>query len=80
MKAILGQGWNPVNYNILTTLPEKDACNLTADGTSTVGKNTLGGMETAATMECFPKINTEKGTGIYYLDKLIKEGKNDEGR
>jgi hypothetical protein len=30
-KAIESHGWNPLNYNILTTLPEKEVCDLTTD-------------------------------------------------
>jgi hypothetical protein len=73
VKAITSQGWNPLNYNILTTLPAKEI-DLTVDDEE---QNTITAAATATT---FPKINIHAGSASFYLDKLIGEERKDEGR
>ncbi len=73
VKAILSWGWNPLNYNILTTLPAKEI-DLTADEE---GKTTS---TTDATAMTFPKVNIHAGSASFYLDKLIEEERKDERR
>ncbi len=58
IKAIADRGWNPLNYNILTTLPQqKDVVDLTA---TMVATQSLAGIT-------IPTINVERGVGSYYI-------------
>ncbi len=71
IKAIADRGWNPLNYNILTSLPQqKDVVDLTA---TTVTTESSVGISV-------PMINVEGGVGSYYIDRLIEEEKKSEGR
>jgi hypothetical protein len=67
VKAIAERGWNPLNYNSLTLLPTPEIVNL-VDCDVQTNQTTL------------PSLNFSKGSGSYYLDKLIEEEKKDEGR
>jgi hypothetical protein len=69
IKVIAERGWNPLNYNLLTVLPDtKDVVDLTVNSTCT--NTTL----------CLPQINITEDAGTKYLDMLFKEGKKDERR
>ncbi len=64
MKAIADRGWNPLNYNILTSLPlEKDVVDLT----TVVSKSEA--------VIYVPRLNIESGVESYYIDHLIQEEK-----
>ncbi len=68
VKAVADRGWNPLNYNLLTVLPDaKDVVDLTS-------KDTTG------SVVAVPALNLTRGVGTYYLYMLIEEGKKDEGR
>jgi hypothetical protein len=68
IKAIADRGWNPLNYNILTSLPlEKDVVDLTVAS------------ESEAVIH-IPRLNIENGVGSYYIDRLIEEEKKSMGR
>ena len=71
IKAIADRGWNPLNYNILTSLPQqKDVVDLSA--TTVTTESSVG--------VSVPMINVECGVGSYYIDRLIEEEKKSEGR
>jgi hypothetical protein len=74
IKAISSWGWNPLNDNILTTLPAKETSDVTADNN---GQNTSTANATAVT---FLKTNIHAGLASFYLDKHIEEEEKDEGR
>jgi hypothetical protein len=62
VKAIADRGWNPLNYNILTSLPlEKDVVNLT-----------MVASKSEAVIH-IPRLNIESGVRSYYIDHLIEE-------
>jgi hypothetical protein len=68
VKVIAKRGWNPLNYNLLTFLPNmKVVVDLTIDSTC------------MSTFPCLPPINITEGPGTKHLDMLIKKGKKDEG-
>ncbi len=71
MKAIADRGWNPLNYNILSTyqyFEKENTVDLTIEPTSSTV--TVG----------IPKLNINQGVGSCYLDRLIEEEKKSEGR
>jgi hypothetical protein len=71
-KAIQERGWNPLNYNLLTVLPNK------GDGVvDLTGK--LQDKENAPQLPPIPKINVSQGVGSYYVDLLINEELKNEG-
>lgn len=72
-KAIASRGWNPLNYKILTTLPEKEVYDLTTE----VSGDKTG---TTTTISVPISLNISSGSGSYYLDKLIEEERKQEGR
>jgi len=72
-KAIQERGWNPLNYNLLTVLPNK------GDGVvDLTGK--LQEKENVPQLPPLPKINVSHGVGSYYVDLLINEELKNEGR
>ncbi len=69
VKAIANRRWNPLNYNILTSLPrEKDVVDLTTAAS-----------KSDAVIHIL-RLNIESGVGSYYIDRLIKEEKKSKGR
>ena len=80
IKAIADRGWNPLNFNILTTLPAaaKNVVDLTADGGSDI-ISTSNTTSTSGFRISLPEVNIENGAGSYYLDRLIEEEKKSEG-
>jgi len=64
IKAIAHRGWNPLNYNLLTVLPDqKDAIDLTKEP-----------------LKPSCALNLSKGTSSHYIDLLIQEQVKNEGR
>jgi hypothetical protein len=65
-KAVLERGQNPINYNILMTIPcsEKDVVYLTAEAESQA-------IVTNATIKPLPTFNIDRGIGSYYLNCLV---------
>ncbi len=70
------QGWNPLNYNILTKLPRREIVDLTADDCGQMNGNTSA---SSITNVVVPNINIHTGSGSFYLDKLIEEEKKEKG-
>ncbi len=81
IKAIADRGWNPLNFNILTTLPAaaKNVVDLTADRGSDI-ISTSNTTSNSGFRISLPEVNIENGAGSYYLDRLIEEEKKSEGR
>ncbi len=66
---IASRGWNPLDYNLLTVVPDPSkVVDLTNEDDGAIPCPPL------------PLINITKGSGNRYLDILIEEGKKDEGR
>jgi len=64
IKAIAHRRWNPLNYNLLTVLPEqKDAIDLTKEP-----------------LKPSCALNLSKGTSSHYIDLLIEKQVKNEGR
>ncbi len=77
VKGIVDRGWNPLNYNVLTILPDaKVVVDLTSKDTTTSSSV----IAVPAPIATVPALNLTQGVGTYYLDMLIEEGKKDEGR
>ncbi len=69
IKAVAQRGWNPLNFNLLTTLPDKmDVVNLTGTTSSSSTQRELPTL-----------LNVSAGSANYYLDLLIEEEMKNEG-
>jgi hypothetical protein len=68
-QAIAKQGWNPLNYYLLTVLPTKDDV---VDLTEAQDRENYPPPA--------PKLNLNNGVGSYHLNLLIEEQKENEGR
>jgi hypothetical protein len=81
INAIADRGWNPLNFNILTTLPAttKNMVDLTIDGGSNI-ISTTNTTSTSGFRISLPEVNIKNDAGSYYLDQLIEEEKRSEGR
>ena len=70
INAVAQRGWNPLNFNLLTTLPDKmDVVNLTGTTSSSSTQRELPTL-----------LNVSAGSANYYLDLLIEEEMKNEGR
>jgi hypothetical protein len=75
LKAISERGWNPLNYNILMTIPclAKDVVDLTTEAESQA-------IVTNDPIKTLPTLNINRGVDSYYLDRLFEEERKREGR